>query len=181
MTYINEIVPNPSGSDSGGEWIELFNSGADRSYLDGWFLVSKDGKKFSLAGKTIEPNGYLLLPRAETKLTLQNKDGAVALYDFSGRLAHEAIFLGTAPEGKSFARRGDGTFIFADPTPDAANVFPQVAVAAENFSFGQLLNLPLGTGEFFAIMFGGAAVLAGLALFIVKKNEDISKLFFGRD
>lgn len=195
MIYINEWLPNPSGSDSEGEWIELFNSGENQISLTGWFLVSKGGKEFSLSGKSIEAKGYLLLLRKETKLVLKNKDGAVALYGASGKLTDEARFLGSAPDGKSFARRlvrqslddggslsgGGFDFVFTEPTPGVANVFPQTAVVAKNFPIGEPLNFSLGAGEFFAMMLGATAVICGLIFYAVYKNENISKLFFGRN
>ena len=33
---ISEFLPNPEGSDTGNEWIELYNSGAEELSLNGW-------------------------------------------------------------------------------------------------------------------------------------------------
>ena len=184
MIYINEFLPNPAGSDADGEWVELFNGGLAPVNLTGWILTTKDGKKFVLGGKTIGAGEYTLLPRTGTKLTLHNTDGALALYDASGKLADKVFFIGTAPEGKSFSRTGQTSdvkgqfFSWVDPTPGAKNVFPELALVAQNFPIGQPLNPPLGMPQLFGIAFGAAAVLAMLVLIVFKKNENLSKLFF---
>ena len=186
MVFINEFLPNPLGSDAEGEWVELFNDGPAPMSLSGWVLVTKGGKEVALSGKTIGAGEYLLLPRTGTKLTLHNTDGALALYDTSGNLADEAQFLGTAPEGKGFARRdfgaGEFHFAFTDPTPGAKNVITDnLALITNNYSFGQPLNAQLGLGGIFGLMFGAAAVIAGLIIFVLIKNENLQKLFFKRD
>lgn len=195
MVFINEFLPNPSGSDTENEWVELFNDGFVPINLSGWTLATKGGKKFVLGGKTAGAGEYLLLPRSETKLTLHNTDGALALYDALGELVDEAQFFGTAPEGKSFARtRNDdlsraesrddheGVFAFADPTPGAKNIATNhLTLVAKNYPFGQPLNPPLGAPEIFGIALGGAALLAMLVLIVFKKNESFSKLFFEKN
>jgi hypothetical protein len=48
---INEFVANPDGSDTGKEWVELYNAGGDEQNLDGWKLKAatklKDGGTYS--------------------------------------------------------------------------------------------------------------------------------------
>lgn len=64
---VNELMPNPSGADSGQEWVELFNGGAGAVDVSGWVL-QWDTSSFDSAseyalpeGTTIAPGGYLLL------------------------------------------------------------------------------------------------------------------------
>ena len=184
MVYINEWLPNPTGLDTGGEWIELFNSEKNVVSLDGWKITSGDSK-FSLSGKSIRAQGYLVLPRSETKLVLKNTDGKIFLYDSQGQLVGSAGFLGSAPEGKSYSRIGYETgaaqnFIFSEPTPGAQNKTPlETGLIKNNYPFGQPLNPPLGSAEFLGLLLGTAVVLTGLVMFVLKRNEDLSKLFFG--
>ena len=35
---INEILPNPDGTDSGQEWVELYNAGTESVRMDGWTI-----------------------------------------------------------------------------------------------------------------------------------------------
>jgi len=95
---INEVAWAGTGTSSkarNDEWIELFNDGSAPVNLAGWALMTKGGQKFAFNGRTIGTGEYLLLSRGETKLTLHNTDGALALYDTSGKLADEAQFPAT--------------------------------------------------------------------------------------
>lgn len=182
MVLINEWLPNPAGSDTTSEWIELFNNSSEQANLNGWVLAAKSGSKFSLNGKTITAGGYLLLPRSETKLVLKNQDEAIALYDSSGKLADETQFVGTAPEGKSFSKAGDGTFVFMEPTPGKENaIIVNNLSAADNYPKNMPLNSSIGAGELSAIILGAAAVIAGLIVLVLKRHENLSKFFFGKN
>jgi hypothetical protein len=54
---INEFEQNPEGTDSGNEWVELFNPTDGSIDLTGWSLRNNDGDIHSLSG-SIDPNGY---------------------------------------------------------------------------------------------------------------------------
>lgn len=64
---INEIMVNPDGADSGGEWIELFNASSGSINLTNWELeAGKSAGSFSSviqfsAGVTIGPGAHLLI------------------------------------------------------------------------------------------------------------------------
>jgi lamin tail-like protein len=61
---INEVLYDPSGSDGGYEWIELYNSGEGAVDLTGW-IIRKAGTEFSdlliLPDCTLESQGHLLI------------------------------------------------------------------------------------------------------------------------
>lgn len=181
MVLINEWLPNPIGSDADGEWIELWNGGEAAVNLRGWSLKTASGKKFVLGNREIGENDYLLLRRSESKLTLKNQDGAVILYDEAGRLAHEASFLGSAPEGKSISRVGED-FIFSEPTPGKANNINLAASAVHGaYPLSQPLNPGLSRLSFLELLIGSSLIIAAFVIVILKKNENLSQLFFGRD
>lgn len=193
MVYVSEFLPNPVGRDTEGEWLELHNNGPEAISLDGWQIVTQSGKKFSLSGRAIGGGEYLILPRSETKLALRNQNGSLFLYDGAGRLVDEAGFLGSAPEGKSFARahydhdhdnddnHDNGVFIFTEPTPGALNAAVGVRIIRNIYPLGRPLNPQIGGAEVLGLMVGTAVVLTALVMFVLKRNEDLSKLFFGRD
>jgi lamin tail-like protein len=186
MVFINEWLPNPVGPDATAEFIELYNNGNRSVDLEGWKLETGKGKKFSLAGHVIVPGAYLVLDHAETKLSLANTDGALALYNASGILIDEASFAGAAPEGKSFSRinyapTDIGHFAFVDPTPGALNKTINNEIAARKYPTNTPLNQNLDTSGFLAIMMGTAVVMSGLIIYVIKSHEALSKQFFGRD
>lgn len=57
---LNELVVRPASGE--GEWVELWNPGAEPVSLEGWTLRDGTGKPHALPpGAGIEPGGYLLL------------------------------------------------------------------------------------------------------------------------
>jgi hypothetical protein len=199
MVFINEWLPNPVGLDTEGEWVELFNGGNEAVSLDGWKLVSGDSK-FSFAGKNIASGGYLVLRRSETKLVLKNIDGSISLYDKEGRSVDSESFLGSAPEGKSYSRlaysaeaaakagrqgyggQGAQSFTWADPTPGAVNkIALNNSIVSNNYPTNIPLNENLGAVEFWSMLLGTAVVLTAIVVFVLKRSDGLSKLFFARD
>ncbi|MDP8204709.1 MAG: lamin tail domain-containing protein, partial [Candidatus Tenebribacter mawsonii] len=64
---INEVLYDPDGSDSGYEWIELYNSSDQSVNLNGW-MIRKAGSQFELvyafdlfSGYTIPSHSYFLI------------------------------------------------------------------------------------------------------------------------
>lgn len=186
MVFISEWLPNPSGPDAAGEFIELYNGGAAPAALDGWVIKTEKGKTFSLGGRTIGARGFLVLKKDVTKLTLRNTDGGLSLYAPGGALADRAAFVGAAPEGKSFSRADYGTgpathFTWAAPTPGAANIMLTAAFATSGDRYGIALNPQFTSADFFAIMVGTAALVAALIRYVITRHEDLSKLFATRN
>lgn len=182
MVLINEWLPNPAGTDSGSEWVELFNNGTNGVSLNGWTLVSGNGKKFVFKDRSIGVGNYLVLKQPETKLVLRNQEESLSLYDSRGKLASQSSFSGSAPEGKSFSRTGDGTFIFAEPTPGAANkIIAKEVLASVNYSAEQPLNPAFGASDVLGLALFVGLIYPFLIISIFKKNDYLSKLFFGRD
>ncbi|HEX4104573.1 MAG TPA: lamin tail domain-containing protein [Candidatus Paceibacterota bacterium] len=189
MIYLNEWFPNPAGNDAAGEFLELFNNGPTPVSLDGWMLKTEKGKTFTLIGRSLAPRGYLVLTHADTKLTLRNSDGGLALYNAAGAVVDHGSFLGAAPEGESFSRVDYGTadiahFAFMDPTPGAPNNTINTAVVVRGYPGGVPLNAAyagLNRMDFLAIIVGTAALIVGLIVYIAKSHEDLSHLLFRRD
>ncbi|MDO8537158.1 MAG: lamin tail domain-containing protein [bacterium] len=185
MIFINEWLSNPTGDDTSGEFVELFNNGNTLVSLNGWILKTSGKRELKLSG-TVDVGQYLLLERSDTKLVLKNSDEKLFLYDGGGKLVDGSEFLGTAPEGKSLARRslGEGglDFVFADPTPGAENKTPFATNITRNtYPSGALIKKTLEPTEFWSLLLGTAVVLTAIIVFASKQNENLSKLFFGGD
>ncbi len=185
MVYINEWLPNPTGSDADGEWIELFNSGNASQDISGWKLTSGAKGKFIFPKTTIEGGEYLVVYRKISKLTLRNTDETVSLYDRSGNLVDSSSYVGTAPEGKSFSRTGSEdpvrSFLFAAPTPGAANKTSGAIILIENsYPVGTPFNTGISGSEIIFLALGAGTVVASLVFYIAKKNEYCKNLFFGK-
>jgi hypothetical protein len=83
---INEWEANPAGSDSGNEWIELYNPSSQAVNIGGWKLIdSYYGKIVSIPlGTVIVPDGYQLLNWTNGSL-VNSYPASISLLDFSGR------------------------------------------------------------------------------------------------
>jgi hypothetical protein len=208
MVFINEWLPNPNGADAKGEFIEIFNNGSVPVNLNGWVLKTTAKKPFIFGAQIIAAHGYLVLTHATTKLSLKNNGETVSLYDAGGRLVDESSYLDAAPSGQSFSRvyypasgsNGNGTsgvggigganpvaqpqsFAWEMPTPGAANkVDLRNNISAASYPFGVPLNPnSMSGGALLAAIIFPGAILAALVVYFVKSDENISKLFFGRD
>ncbi|MEA1870515.1 MAG: lamin tail domain-containing protein [Euryarchaeota archaeon] len=101
---INELMPNPIGTDRGNETTELYNCGGEPVDIGGWVLKNEDGATYNIpTGTTIEPYGYYLT----TAVQLDNGGGQVLLYH-NGEEADSSIEYMHSTEGISWQRRTDG-------------------------------------------------------------------------
>jgi hypothetical protein len=187
MIFINEWLPNPTGNDAKGEFVELFNNSNGSVNLSGWVLKNEAGKKFGLSG-ILGAQKYLVLPRSKTKLTLKNSDASLFLYNSAGELVDQSAYVGAAPEGESFSRINYGTdpsqhFAFEDPTPGAINkITANTQIADNRYPINVPLNdLSLSVAVVIAMAVALGLALAGIMLYALKQDEDLQELFFGRN
>ena len=131
--FISEFLPNPEGSDVDLEFIELFNPNNFAVDLSGWMLDDAEGGSapdvFS-DGTFIDAFQYLLLPRTETEIALNNNGDEVRLIDALGNIVDLAVYEKSA-EGVSIIRDEQGILQNTKTqTPGEINVL----VAAEKAS-----------------------------------------------
>lgn len=127
--YINEILPNPKGSDETDEWIELYNSNAFDVDLSGWQLQDRAGtiKTHSIPSVTmILANGFLIFGRPDTKIMLNNEGDGVSLLAPSGKVANSVSFV-NAPLGQSYNRSSNNWVWGVSLTPGTVNIITNPA------------------------------------------------------
>lgn len=93
--YINEVLPNPEGSDETDEYIELYNSNTFEVNLSGWTIQDTEGtvKNYIIPENTIILAGGLLkFFRPQTKIMLNNDADTVVLKNPSGEVADSLSF-----------------------------------------------------------------------------------------
>ena len=83
---VNEWEPNPPGTDSGKEWIELYNPTSQAVNVGGWKLLdSYYGKSVSIPmGTVIVPDGYQIINWTNGSL-INTKATCISLLDSAGR------------------------------------------------------------------------------------------------
>ena len=122
---ISEFMPNPEGTDTENEWIELFNQSAQIANLTNWQLDDQEGgsSPFTFpANSLIAPNQFLVLIRPITKISLNNDNDQVRLFYPDGSLSAEVGYLAEKKEGFSIAFDGSEYFWTKTPTPGSANI-----------------------------------------------------------
>jgi hypothetical protein len=117
---ISEFLPNPEGNDEGKEFVEIFNYGDEAIDLDS-FILEIGKKKIDLKGR-IEPKEYFVISNKENNFYIRNHGEILKLY-FDKQEIFSVSYEGKAPEGKSFSRKEDGKWEFAEPTPGKENIF----------------------------------------------------------
>ena len=122
--FINEVLPNPVGSDAAGEWVEIVNRGPLAVDLEGWTLVDgagtvrhEFGAGYGLLGgeALVVCNGGTLpgsLATSSGGLSLNNSSEILTLFDGDG-LERSVASWASSEEGVSLNREQDG-----DPTAD---------------------------------------------------------------
>ena len=142
---VSEIMSNPTGTDNGREWIELYNDAQDPVDLSGLTVsASESGTNISLTplqgGTTLPPDGYVIIATivsGQTKFledyptytgtlfrvssTFSLTNGAASLYlKKNGSVIASVPSYTAAAEGKTLSLVSGG-YVAGSPTPGIAN------------------------------------------------------------
>jgi len=120
---INEILPSPSGPDDEGEWIEISNPNNFEVDISDWKIQDTVGKTktYTFPKETkILAQGFLVLKRPVSKITLNNDGDGLKIIDAEGKIVDEVSYQ-KAKEGKSFAKTESGWLWTENLTPGAPN------------------------------------------------------------
>jgi hypothetical protein len=127
---VNEMLADPVGSDTDGEFVELYNPNDFGVNLDGWKLddMPNGGSTPMTLSGIIAPKGYLVIEKTALKIVLNNTtDDGAFLYDKTGELVHGSLYKGSeVKEGVSWGRKIDGSFGWTKIlTKGEANIFEE--------------------------------------------------------
>ena len=126
--FINEFIPNPAGSDTKNEWVELANESDVGVLLKGWQIDDIEGgsNPFTIPeGTVINANSFLILSRPQTKIALNNDGDMVRLLWPNGFIAHEVSYNEKVKEGWSAIRLNEIWEWTSSPTPGSRNILSQ--------------------------------------------------------
>lgn len=125
---ISELLPNPEGDDSDGEWIELYNKGDFAIDLTGVKIGDSSSKVYEIDSGHISARNYYLVHREVSGIALNNNGDGVKLWSPTGSLITSTRYFGTAVSGEAYAfSRTSGLWDWTvTPTPNEANIFSQV-------------------------------------------------------
>ncbi len=119
---VNEILPNPSGSDAGNEFIEIYNPNEVSVNLDNYKL--RFGSKYIElpVGVIIDPNSYFVIRNDEIKFTLTNTGSNISLWTLDDMIMGEEVNYYSAPDGETWSYFSDGWRYTNRPTPGDINL-----------------------------------------------------------
>lgn len=178
---INEILPSPEGPDAQKEWIEIFNENDFKVDISFWKIKDTEGrtKTYTFPKETrIEAEGFLVLERPKTKITLNNDGDGLELIQPDGKVINE-VHYERALEGKSFSKIDDDWMWSSNLTPGAENSLPQAKnkigqIEGETLTGTLSQTFPEGPGSRnFFFIFSIALILAlisGALILILKKK-----------
>ncbi len=145
---INEVLPDPVGSDTVAEFIELRNLKNTSVDLSGWQLddIADGGSTPYVIPEATIINGseYKVFLRSQTKIALNNNGDSVRLLDPNGDLKSMVTYTTVIGEGFSYSRGDSGDFrISTTVTPSQENIFTQITETEE----GDLNDEPSEKGQ----------------------------------
>lgn len=122
---ISEILPNPAGSDSGHEFIELHNPTSASILLDDCALTVGD-KTFSLPAESLPPGGYRAFYDSQTGLTLPNAAGGQVVL-ITTATEQPVAYPADLGDNEAWADVGGLWQVTNNPSPNGANVTATLA------------------------------------------------------
>jgi len=132
---ITEVLPNPTGTDTGQEAVELYNPNNAAVDITGWFLG--DGLASVPASSALElsgsigPGQYKAIVIPSGKFTLNNTGGdSVQLFSPDKIVVDSVTYTGTAAENNSFQRFDQG-WLWLESSMGLANVEPPTEAGQE--------------------------------------------------
>jgi hypothetical protein len=132
----SEALPNPEGSDSANEWIELYNPYDEVLNLSGLKLDDADGgsSPHSLSGN-LGAETYLLIWVEDSGLSLNNGGDSIRLLGANDEILWTVDYTNST-EGQSYAYIND-SYVWTLPTPNSDNEISS-ATTEENYENGDL-------------------------------------------
>ncbi|MDD4271627.1 MAG: lamin tail domain-containing protein [Patescibacteria group bacterium] len=127
---INEIFPNPSGADTGQEWLELKNQGVTEINLLNWRVENSNGKYEFKSEELIKAGAFYVLDNAKSKLAFKNTADVVILYNNLDELADQVDYA-NAVQGEIYARGANNKWFWTTKaTPGEENIISLAASEA---------------------------------------------------
>jgi len=121
---ITELLPNAVGSDTGNEFIELYNPNKQLPIsLNGYKLAVGPAleKVITLAEYILKPGEYKIFSNAELGYSLLNTSSRATLFMPNGDISSEVPMYNSPPDGESWSLVDEVWQYSNQPTPGALN------------------------------------------------------------
>jgi len=128
---LSEILPNPAGSDSGNEFIEIHNASDVAVDLAGCSLrLGADGAVFPLPDESLAADAYLAFSDTITGITLPNAT-AQTVWLLTSTNEEGVLYPNALADNQSWARINGVWQITLRPTPNTLNAADLPATTTE--------------------------------------------------
>jgi DNA/RNA endonuclease YhcR with UshA esterase domain len=119
---INELWPSPDSDDRQYEFIELKNLDNIPVNLCGW-KIKDNSTTFTLpVGYIIEPHNFLVIPRSESNISLNNTGDTISLYNSDDNLIDQTNYS-SAKTNISWSRKNNNSWEWTtEVTPGEENI-----------------------------------------------------------
>jgi pullulanase/glycogen debranching enzyme len=131
MIIFSEALPNPSGKDTEGEFIELYNNGNTPAPLAGWSVKDASEKTYTFGNDTVPAHGFFVLKYSTSKISLNNTGDTIVLYDAHGIEQSRLSWDEKLSDDVAVIATHGGTAVTSQPTPGAENIIVAVTQKEE--------------------------------------------------
>lgn len=118
---INEIFPNPSGSDWEQEFIEIKNVSRTNIDLTSWKIANSAKQNFILPSLIMMPQSLTVFYRPQTNLALNNAKDKITLSAKDGKIIDQIDYK-SAPENQSWQKNDADKFDWGKISPNRDNL-----------------------------------------------------------
>lgn len=139
---ISEIMPDPEGGDEEGEWVEIYNNGSSRVNILDWRFDDADGgsRPYKITEDTwLDPGGFFVLDRAESKIALNNSSDSVRIFDAGNNLIDEVQYK-KSKEGNAYSMIGDNWIWNNSSNPGEKNQVSRVELTMSDDTGEKVTN-----------------------------------------
>lgn len=138
---ISELLPNPAGTDTGSEYIELYNPTNEVITMSGCSLqTSANSRVYDFGGVELRPGQYTTIWSSLSGLTLANASGGTVWLLTNTEEVYTVVYPGGLEDDQSWADINgvwQPTFM---PTPGLANVDIAVRPCADGYERNVITN-----------------------------------------
>lgn len=126
---LTELLPNVSGSDTGKEFVEIYNPTSYTVDLTGYILQlgPSYSKNYVLPSVALPPNTFVQLFDTQTTMTLPNATASVKLMTPDGQTIDETVTYQDPEDDQAWALFTDSWQYTNQPTPGNENIESVVA------------------------------------------------------
>jgi len=151
---INELLPDPEGQDTQGEFIELYNNSDNNINLFGCFIDDDEAGPAAYyfpINTIILAKGFLVLERKQTNIALNNSYDGVRLFNPLGGIIDE-VYYDEVKSKQSFALNDKNIWQWtANQTPGQKNIFSIISSVAGTKTQNNYVRINLSEIKEYAI------------------------------